>query len=197
MCQAKSGVKNFSLYWGGRGGAVPQQKFFFPVWTCVKPNLVSKIFPFTETGYPPQTWDWVPPPPQTWDQVPPPDLDLGPPPDLRPGTPPYLDLGPPVPGPGTPPHLDLGPPLPKVNRQTFPSINITFPRTMYAGGKNSECSYSKDAHLKYNVVWTKLILIHHKLSIVIHTFPLISKNNQLNLNQTEPTDFWTERDKFF
>ena len=44
MYQAKSGVKNFPLYrWGG----VPQQKFFFPVWTCIKPNLVSKIFPFT------------------------------------------------------------------------------------------------------------------------------------------------------
>ena len=89
MYEATSGVKNFSLYWGGgplnknffsqsehvssqiwcqqcfpllRGG--PSTKIFFPVWTCIKPNLVSKIFPFTETGYPPtlsaqksETWD--------------------------------------------------------------------------------------------------------------------------------------------
>ena len=50
MYQAKSGVKIFSLYrWGGRG-RVPLQKKFFPVWTYIKPNLVSKIFPFTGGG---------------------------------------------------------------------------------------------------------------------------------------------------
>ena len=43
MYQAKSGVKYFSLYWGG----CPSIKIFFPVWTCIKPNLVSKLFPFT------------------------------------------------------------------------------------------------------------------------------------------------------
>ena len=85
MYQAKSGVKNFSLYWD----QVPP--------------------PGPETGYPPWTWDWVPP--QTWDQVPPPTWTWT----------------------WDPPHLDLGSP-PKVNRQTFPSINITFPRTTYAGG---------------------------------------------------------------
>ena len=47
MYQAKSGVKNFSLYWGG---GRPLTKIFFPVWTCIKPNLVSKIFPFTGGG---------------------------------------------------------------------------------------------------------------------------------------------------
>ena len=26
------------------------QIIFFPVWTCIKPNLVSKIFPFTGGG---------------------------------------------------------------------------------------------------------------------------------------------------
>ena len=31
-------------------GGVPRQKIFFPVWTCIKPNLVSKIFPFTGWG---------------------------------------------------------------------------------------------------------------------------------------------------
>ena len=33
-----------------RGGGVPQPKIFFPVWTCIKPNLVSKIFLFTGWG---------------------------------------------------------------------------------------------------------------------------------------------------
>ena len=46
MYQAKSGVKNFSLYWGGQ----PSRKIFFLVWTCIKPNLVLKIFPFTGGG---------------------------------------------------------------------------------------------------------------------------------------------------
>ena len=47
MYQAKSGVKNFSLYWMGGGGP---PKIFFPVWTCIKPNLVSKIFPLLGGG---------------------------------------------------------------------------------------------------------------------------------------------------
>ena len=98
------------------GGGGPRQKNFFPVWTCIKPNLVSKIFPFTETRYPPS-----------------PNLDLGPPQTWT--------WDPPRPGPGTPL-------LPKVNRQTFPSINITFPRTTYAGGKK-----------KKKVIW------RHKISM--------------------------------
>ena len=36
------------------GRGVPRQKFFFPVWTCIKPNLVSKNFPFTGGGGVPQ-----------------------------------------------------------------------------------------------------------------------------------------------
>ena len=35
--------------YSGRG--VPWQKIFFPVWTCIKPNLVSKNFPFTRGGF--------------------------------------------------------------------------------------------------------------------------------------------------
>ena len=50
MYQAKFGVKNFSLYCGGVGVEWPWTKIFFPVWTCIKPNLVSKIFPFTVGG---------------------------------------------------------------------------------------------------------------------------------------------------
>ena len=72
------------------GWGVPWQKKFVPVWTCIKPNLVSKIFPFTGGG--PSTkiffpslniyqaksgvknfslyWDWVPPL-QIWDLGPP------------------------------------------------------------------------------------------------------------------------------
>ena len=134
MYQAKSGVKNFSLYCGGGG---PSTKFFFPVWTCIKPNLVSKIFPFTETGYPPHPrLDWDPPlskaglgppPIQDWNGEPPPIQGWI-------GTPPIQDWI------GTLPPLSKAEgwigttPPPEVNRQTFPSINITFPRTTYAGG---------------------------------------------------------------
>ena len=32
-----------------RGGSI-NKKIFFPVWTCIKPNLVSKNFPFTRGG---------------------------------------------------------------------------------------------------------------------------------------------------
>ena len=64
--------------------------------------------------FPTQTWDGYPLI-QTSDGVPPPwpDLGWGYPPDLGQGTP---------------------RPPPMVNRQTFPSINITFSRTTYAGG---------------------------------------------------------------
>ena len=132
MYQTKSGVKNFSLYWG-RGGQGPSTKNFFPVWTCIKPNLVSKIFPFTGGGGIPRQkiffsslnmyqaksavknfslyWDWVPPP-QTWDQVPPPrNWDWVPP--TWTWDHPDLDLGPLLPGPGTPPTWTWDPP-PKV-----------------------------------------------------------------------------------
>ena len=89
---------------------------------------MSKIFPFTETGYPP-----------------PPDLKPGtpPPPDLRPGTlptwtwtwnPPHLDLEPPPPpGPGTPLPGPRTPPPPKCGQ----TENITFRHPSDAGGKNS------------------------------------------------------------
>ena len=127
MYQAKSGVKKFSLYWGGG----PSTKIFFLVWTCIKPNLVAKTFPFTGGGggVGPLTknffsslnmfqaksgvknfslyWDWVPPsPPRPETRYPPPDLRPGNPLDLDLGPPPYLDLD------LGPPHLDLGPPLP-------------------------------------------------------------------------------------
>ena len=83
-------------------------------------------------GYPPpiQTWDWVPLRPGMGY---PPDLEQGTPYPSRPG------MGYPQPRPvmGYPPHPDLGQgtlPPPMVNRQTFPSINITFSHTTYAGG---------------------------------------------------------------
>ena len=89
--------------------------------------------PISWMGYPPvQTWDLDGGTPhqqdggypiQTWDGVPPPRLGTGYPPDLGQPTPPTQTW-------------DGVPPQPIVNRQTFPSINITFPRTTYAGGKN-------------------------------------------------------------
>ena len=114
MYQTKSGVKNFSLYWGG-GGGVPQQNFFFWSEHVSSQIWCQKCFPLLRLGTPPQTWTWAPPGPETgypprpgpWTPL---ELDLGPPYlDLDLG-PPYLDLGPPGPGPGTPPDLDLGPP---------------------------------------------------------------------------------------
>ena len=43
------GHSNFLLF---RGGGGPLAKIFFQVWTCIKPNLVSKNFPFTRGGGP-------------------------------------------------------------------------------------------------------------------------------------------------
>ena len=63
-----------------------------------------------------------------------PGMGYPPPSDLGWGTPPPSDLGW-----GTPHHQTwdgVSPPL-MVNRQTFPSINITFPCTTYAGGNNA------------------------------------------------------------
>ena len=117
-------------------------------------------------GYPSpvQTWDGVPPI-QTWDGVPPhldlgwgtpprpgteysPRPEMGYPPDLGWGTPPCPDLwwGTPQTRDGVPPRPGTGYPCPPmVNRQTFPSINITFPRTTYAGGKNQVLPYCLSA----------------------------------------------------
>ena len=38
-------------WYSGEGGSLCK-KIFSPVWTCIKPNLVSKIFPFTGEGVP-------------------------------------------------------------------------------------------------------------------------------------------------
>ena len=69
-----------------------------------------------------QTWDEVPPTIQTWDGVLPPSY-------LGWGIPPTIQTWDGVP-----------PPPPMVNRQTFPSINIAFPRTTYASGNKAKCS---------------------------------------------------------
>ena len=203
MYQAKSGVKIFSLYWGGGGGA-PRQKFFFPVWTCIKPNMVSKIFPFTGGGgggvslnknflpvwtcikpnlvskiFPFTETGYCPPPwkSETW--APPQKSETWDPPpkNLRPGTPPpkIWDLGP------SPPRLDRVPPPPKVNRQTFPSINITFPRTTYAGGKNGKY----DNWLKVRFMMSDVRLKFFKVCKKIHTF-CINKQSKIFSSKTFP-----------
>ena len=139
MYQAKSGVKNFSLYWGGE---VPRQKIFFSSLNMYQAKSGVKIFPFTETRYPPLDLRPGPPldlrlgtpPPRpetgtpptwTWDGVPLcPRMDWGPPRiqgcfryppylDLRWGTPPSKN------GSGTPPprpRLDQVPPIPPPSR---------------------------------------------------------------------------------
>ena len=62
------------------------------------------------------------------------------------------------------PHPDLGqgtPPPPMVNRQTFPSINITFPRTTYAGGKNMGSDWLRTPLLT-STGCKQLTLCHHR-----------------------------------
>ena len=69
MYQAKSGVKIFPFT---RGGS-PWQNFFFPFWTCIKPNLVSKCFPLLRPGPPPlemwTDWNYYLPPSFGWRTV--------------------------------------------------------------------------------------------------------------------------------
>ena len=127
MYQAKSGVKNFPLYWGG--GSL-DKNFFSPVWTCIKPNLVSKIFPFMGGGsvnkkffsslnmY--QAKSGVKKFSLYWDRDPPLDLRLGNLPNLKLGAPPDLDLGPHLPGPGP------GTPLPGPGPGTPPTWTWTW-----------------------------------------------------------------------
>ena len=171
MYQAKSGVKNFSLYLGGGG---PLTKKFLPVWTCTKPNLVSKIFPFTWGGgsldkkffaslnmY--QAKSGVKNFSLYWDQVPPPpDLRLGTPPRTGPGTPP----GPPW----TPRTWTWDPPTstwtwdpplswvwtdklktvpsPILRMRAVTSENIACPRTWYVvGNKFTMLNYKIQCHV--------------------------------------------------
>ena len=129
MYQAKSGVKNFSLYWGG-GGSL-DKKFFCQsehvssqIW-CQKffpllggGGLDKKIFPslnMYQAKSPPDLGPLRPgpgtPPTWTWDLPPP-----GPGTPLLPG-----------PGPGTPPRCELTNKL-----KTVPSR-----RTTYVGGKKN------------------------------------------------------------
>ena len=83
-------------------------------------------------GYPIQSWWGGVPPIQSW-----PGMGYPPPSDLGRGTP--------------PPPLDLGqdnpPPPPIVNRQTFPSIIITFFRTTYAGGNKTKTYIALITHI--------------------------------------------------
>ena len=111
-----------SLGWGGvphpvldQGGTPSQLDGVPPYWTRVGVPL---------------SVGWGTPPIWNWDGVPPCQLD-GVPPSAEPemGYPPSAGWGTPSPGPG----MEY-PPQPMVNRKTFPSINITFPRTTYAGG---------------------------------------------------------------
>ena len=132
---------------GGGGGRGPLAKIFFPVWTCIKPNLVSKIFPFTGGGSLNKNFfsqsEHVSS--QIWCQKFFPLLRLGTPPqNLRLGTPPKIwDWVPPQKSEtryppqksetgDPPPHLDLNlGPLPP--EQTHTCENITSRRTYVRG----------------------------------------------------------------
>ena len=93
---------------------------------------------------------------QTWDGVPPhhPDLGWGTPSPSRPGMgyPPTIQTWDGVPPPPTIPPSRPGtgyPPPPTNGEQTFQSINITFPRTTYAGGKKPETPCHKSSVKKW------------------------------------------------
>ena len=95
-----------------------------PTWTW------DGVPPVSWMGYPPG-WDTLPPT-WTWDGVPPSSVSwMGTPlPEPGMGYPPVSWMGiPPGPGMGYPPTN---------GEQTFSSINITFPRTTYAGGNKME-----------------------------------------------------------
>ena len=114
MYQAKSGVKKFSLYWGG--GGVPQQKFFSSLnMYQAKSGVKNFSLYWGRGGFPCQKifFQSEHVSSQIWCQKFFPLLRPGTPLDLRLGTPPNLRLGTPPPGPrpGTPPwDLDLGSP---------------------------------------------------------------------------------------
>ena len=125
MYQAKSGVKNFSLYLGG--GSL-DKKFFFQSEHVSSQIWCQKFFPLLRPGTPPDL------------RLGPPHLDLGPPlSGPGPGSPPYLDLGPPpiprpgthtlLPRPGTPPlpGPETGYPPPVEVWTDTQNENITFP----------------------------------------------------------------------
>ena len=170
MYQAKSGVKNFSLYWGGGGGVGSLDKNFFsqsehvssqiwcqkffPLlgWGSLNKNFFfqsehvssqiwcQKCFPLLRPGTPPGSETGYPP----WSENRyPPDLRLGTPPNLRPGTPPIWDWVPPPPGPGpgTPPTWTwTWDPPPKCGQ----TENITSRHPSDAGGNNIRVQYPGD-----------------------------------------------------
>ena len=119
----------------GQGGGTPSSHGGVPRVPPHHPDLAGGVLHPVMVGgypgYPPTIRPWMgyyPPSPtiQTWDGVPP-QQTWG-------GVPPHHQTWDEV-----PPHHQtwdgVPPPQPMVNRQTFPSINITFPRTTYAGGK--------------------------------------------------------------
>ena len=159
---------NFLLLRGG-GGSL--DKNFFSQSEHVSSQIwCQKFFPLLRPGTPPKNLRPGTPPESLRPGTPPKNLRPGTPPEnLRPGTPPWKSET------WDPPHLDLdlGPP-PKVNRQTFPSINITFPRTTYAGGKN----------VTMWVVTCNEIVFHghckkHRVKKLHQNFTLVSKENVL------------------
>ena len=136
--------KFFPLLGGGRG---PLTKNFFPFWTCIKPNLVSKIFPFTETGTP-----HPPPPHPRLDQVPPSPPIQGwiryPPPRSKAGS-----------GTSPPPSkAGSGTPPPQVWIDTQ-SENITSRHPSDAGGKNENTTLKLSPYRTVEYTGTFLVLI--------------------------------------
>ena len=143
------------------------------------PSLSRVPLPLSRPGmgYPTQTWST---PTQTCDRVPPwPRLGMG--------SPLTWDR---VPCTQT---WDWIPPQTMVNRQTFPSINITFPRTMYAGGNNSlnlktyviqTLPVMSISVILYSVLVGPVLVLKFRLCFRCINFPTISRDKEIQT--TEP-----------
>ena len=125
-----------------RGGSL--NKFFFPVWTCIKPNLVSKIFPFTGGGGPSTKIFFWPEhvSSQIWCQKIFPLLRLG----TLPPRPETRYPPPPQTWDWVPPHLDLGPPRNVTEPGTPPKCDWTWdPPEMWLNlGPPPKCDWTWD-----------------------------------------------------
>ena len=169
MYQAKSGVKNFSLYWGG--GSL-FENFFFQSEHVSSQIWCQKFFPLLGGGVPRDgvpPWRWGPPHPR-----------LGYPPSKF-GVPPHpwLDRVPPPP----PSMAGSGTPRRGVDWQTE---NSTFPHPSDAGGNKLLCNYNLHTNTikvsSFILPWNlcgqltfKYIAIGQLITIMLYNWPQFNK----------------------
>ena len=128
----------YPLFWPGMGNLPPPPGpgMMYPP---PGPGMMYPLHPDLGWGTPPWSPAWHTPTPSAEWVPPPPGPGMGYPPGHLDGVPPAAGRGIPTAWTwnGYPLLARQGtPPPPMVNRQTFPSINITFPHTTYAGSNN-------------------------------------------------------------